>query len=106
MSNFSKLTPEQKEQFKNCKSKEEVEALMNSFGILTDDQIASVAGGGYGEIRERCPHPDWGIPCESCPSLDDCLFIWHSGDSRDDVKPEKVSRAFSEGRISGADFFA
>ena len=111
MSFFSKLTAVQKEQAKNCKSEEELNDLLKSFGVLEDGQLGEVAGGGWdweedgtGSAHPGCPHPDWPVRfCQACSEYPTCPV---GGDSRDDVKAENISSAFAEGRISGADFFA
>ena len=78
---------------------------------LTSDQLKEALGGeSFDYLRSNCLHPGWGVEdCGKCPALLECRYdweYWHSGDSREDVKPENISSAFAEGRISGAEFFA
>ena len=102
---LSKLSPEQKEQAKNCKSKEELQEYLEDCGALTVDELDAVAGGRFqGSRNKGCPHPDWDQEfCCNCPDRWGCPGY---GDTRGDVKPEYVSRAFALGEISGAGFFA
>ena len=45
MSIFSKLSPEQKEQAKSCKSEAELKEYLEGCGALTVDELDAVAGG-------------------------------------------------------------
>ncbi len=46
---FEKLTDEQKEKFKACKSEEELQKLLEEEGIELDpEQLEKIAGGGCG----------------------------------------------------------
>lgn len=74
---FEKLTPEQKAQAKNCKSREEL--LETGKAFLTDDQIEQISGG---------------------------VNLYEKGDNREDVSEKMISRAFAAGKLTGADFFA
>lgn len=106
---LKELSDDLREKIKNCRSGDEVVQMLKDNGVsLTEEQIAAVSGGWdniHGNGHEGCLHPYWGYEnCVYCPACyNECPV---GGDSRDDVKPENVSRAFSEGRISGADFFA
>ena len=103
MSILSKLSPEQKEQAKSCKSEAELKEYLEGCGALTVDELDSVAG-GVGAETPGCPHPEWGrVFCYDCPAE---LHCWAAEDPRDDVTPENISRAFARGEISGAGFFA
>ena len=53
MSVFSKLSPEQKEQAKNCKSEAELKEFLEGCGALTVDQLDAVAGGYLGDRETR-----------------------------------------------------
>lgn len=46
---FDDLTPEQKEQLKNCNTTEELVALAEESGYeLTDEELDEISGGGWG----------------------------------------------------------
>ena len=52
---FAQLSDEQKEQFKNCKSMDEVMRLVNEENVeLTDEQLEFLGSGGCCNHRAKC----------------------------------------------------
>ena len=59
--------------WKACKNNEEKIAMLKSFGILSDDQVAAVSGGnGHFE----CPYMVRGedIACDDCDLKEECPY--------------------------------
>jgi hypothetical protein len=86
---FKKLPEETKEKLMNCKSEEEAMDILKADMVEIPDEMLDSVGGGrsYNCSQET-----------TCP-------MWCRGDSREKVSFGQMSIAFSEGCITGEEFF-